>query len=75
MTLPEAAQIYADLIHLEQVLAPDQEQARQEVSYLRTKYHDLFTVLLRASGTPCADRFEATQRAFKLVNAHPQFRR
>lgn len=75
MTLQEAAQIYIDLIHLEQSFGPDQEQARQEAGYLRSKYHDLFTDLLRASGVGCADRFEATQRAFKLVSSHPQLRR
>ena len=68
MTLKEAAQIYVDLIHLEESLAPDQHQARQEVSVLRSKYHDFFTEALRAAGIPCADRFEATSRAFELVS-------
>ena len=67
MTLKEAAHIYVDLIHLEESLAPDQHQARQEVSALRSKYHDLFTEALRAAGISCADRFEATSRAFELV--------
>ena len=67
MTLKEAAQIYVDLIRLEESLAPDQHQARQEVSALRSKYHDLFTEALRAAGFSCADRFEATQRAFEMV--------
>lgn len=67
MTLKEAAQVYVDLVRLEESLAPDQHQARQEVSALRSKYHDLFTQALRAAGIWCADRFEATQRAFELV--------
>ena len=67
MTLKEAAQVYVDLIHLEKSLAPDQHQARQEVSALRSTYHDLFTEALRAEGILCADRFEATVRAFELV--------
>jgi hypothetical protein len=67
MTLHEAAQIYVDLIRLEESLAPDQWQARQEVSAVRSKYHDLFTDLLRASGIAPADRFEATRRAFELL--------
>ena len=67
MALKETAQMYVDLIHLEESLAPDQQQARQEVSALRSKYHDLFTQALRAAGTHCADRFEATQRAFELL--------
>ena len=67
MTLREAAQIYVDLVHLEESLAPDQYQARQEVSALRSKYHDLFTDILRASGIACADRFEAAQKAFEII--------
>ena len=68
MTLQEAAQIYIDLVELEKSLDPDQQQAKQEVSALRSKYHDLFTQVLRADGIECADRFEATQRAFELVS-------
>lgn len=67
MTLKEAAQIYVDLVRLEESLAPDQHQARQEVSALRSKYHDLFAQALRTSGIPCADRFEAASRAFDLA--------
>ena len=67
MTLKEAAQIYVDLIHLEESLAPDQHQAKQEVSALRSKYHDLFTQVLREAGISCADRFEATQQACELI--------
>lgn len=67
MTLKEAAQIYVDLIHLEESLAPDQHQAKQEVTALRSKYHDLFTQVLRSEGIACVDRFEATSRAMELV--------
>ena len=67
MTLREAAQIYIDLVRLEESLAPDQWQAREEVTALRSKYHDCFTQALRQSGISCADRFEATRRAFELV--------
>lgn len=67
MTLQEAAQIYVDLIRLEQSLAPDQFQARQEIDNLRSKYHDLFSEALRKAGIRCEDRFEATHRAFEIV--------
>ncbi len=67
MTLREAAQIYVDLVRLEESLTPDQWQARQEVTVLRSKYHDLFSDVLRQSGIQCADRFEATRRAFELL--------
>ncbi len=67
MTLREAAEIYVDVVRLEESLALDQWQARQEVTAPRSKYHDLFTGALRASGVVCADRFKATRRAFELV--------
>ena len=67
MTLHEAAQIYVDLVRLEESFTLDQWQAREEVSMLRSKYHDLFTHALRQAGIECADRFEATRRAFELI--------
>ena len=69
MTLREAAQIYVDLVRLEESLTPEQWQAKQEASILRSKYHDLFTQTLREAGIECADRFEATRRAFELIGA------
>jgi len=67
MTLQEAARIYVDLVRLEESLGPDEWQARQEVTMLRSKYHDLFSEELRRAGIVCADRFEASRRAFELV--------
>ena len=67
MALKEAAEIYVDLVRFEESLAPDQHQARQEVGALQSKYHELLTQAFRAAGISCADRFEATSRAFELV--------
>ena len=67
MTPREIAQIYVDLVRLEESLGPDQYQAREEVTLLRSKYHDLLTDIFRQSGIACADRFEATRKAFELV--------
>ena len=67
MTLKGAAQIYVDLVRLDESLASDQHQAMEEVTMLRSKYHDLFTQALRTAGIECADRFEAAQRAFELA--------
>jgi hypothetical protein len=68
VTLREAARIYVDLVRLEERLSPDDWQGRQELSAFRSKYHDLFSEQLRRSGIVCSDRFEATRRAFELVN-------
>ena len=43
MSPREIAQIYVDLVRLEESLGPDQYQAREEVTLLRSKYHDLLT--------------------------------
>jgi len=67
MTPREIAQIYVDLVRLEETLGPDQYQAREEVTLLRSKYHDLLTDIFRQSGIACVDRFEATRKAFELV--------
>lgn len=67
MTPREIAQIYVDLVRLEEALGPDQYQAREEVTLLRSKYHDLLTDTFRQAGISCADRFEATRKAFELV--------
>ena len=67
MTLKEAAQIYVDLVYLEESLGPDQHQAREEVAMLRSKYHDLFAEAPREAGILCADRFEVASRAFSLI--------
>ena len=67
MTPREAARIYVDLIRLEESLPEEEWQARQEVTMLRSRYHDLFSEVLRQSGVICADRFEATRKAFELV--------
>ena len=67
MTPCEIAQIYVDLVRLEESLGTDQYQAREEVTLLRSKYHDLLTDVFRRAGISCTDRFEATRKAFELV--------
>ena len=67
MTPREIAQIYVDLVRLEESLAPDQWQAREEVTLLRSKHHDLLSDVFRQAGILCADRFEAARKALELV--------
>ena len=40
---------------------------REEVTLLRSKYHDLLSDVFRQAGILCADRFEAARKAFELV--------
>ena len=67
MTPKEAARIYVDLVRLEESLPEGDWHARQEVTILRSKYHDLFSEVLRQTGITFVDRFEATRKAFELV--------
>ncbi len=67
MTPREAARIYVDLVRLEESIPQQDWHSRQEVTMLRSKYHDIFSDVLRQAGIACADRFEATRRAFELV--------
>ena len=67
MTPREIAHMYVDLVRLEESLAPDQWQAREEVTRLRSTYHDLLSETFRLADIPFTDRFEATRKAFELI--------
>ena len=67
MTPQEVAKVYVDLVRLEESIAPDQWQAREEVTRLRSKYHDLLAEVFRNAGIHVTDRFEAAHKAFELV--------
>ena len=72
MTPREIAQVYVDIVRLEESLGPDQWQAKQEINALRSKYHDQLTDIFRWDGIVCADRFEAARKAFELVADSPR---
>lgn len=67
MTPQEIACLYVDIVRLEESLGPDQWQAKQEITVLRSRYHDQLTDIFRQAGIVCADRFEAARKAFELV--------
>ncbi len=56
--------MYVGLVRLEELLTPDQQQAKQEVTALRSKDHDLFAGSLRAAGYDGVDRFERNPTCF-----------
>lgn len=72
MTPREIAQIYVDIVRLEESLGPDELQAKQEITALRSRYHDQLTDIFRQAGISCTDRFEAAQKAFELVADSPR---
>lgn len=67
MNLKEAAEIYTDIIKLEGSGCINEEM-RDEVMSLRSKYHQIFMELLRKNNIEFSDRFEATQKAFEIVS-------
>jgi hypothetical protein len=67
MNLKEAAEIYVELIKLEEKADPSDQAIREELSVLRSKYHEIFMDLLRKANIEFSDRFEATDIAFKLA--------
>lgn len=68
MTLKEAAEIYTDIIKLEEsgCIA---ENMKNEIMCLRSKYHQIFMDLLRENNIEFSNRFEATQKAFELIRS------
>ncbi len=66
MNLREAAEIYTDIIKLEESGCISEEM-KDEIMSLRSKYHQIFMDLLRQNNIEFTDRFEATQKAFELI--------
>lgn len=67
MTLEEIAQIYTDLVKLEKEIPEQEFQAKDHANALRTKYHYLLMAKMRQEGVSFSDRFDAMNKAFKLV--------
>ena len=67
MTLVEVAQIYTDLVKVEQEIPDDEHRAKDEVNALRTKYHQILMDKMREDGVEFSDRFDAMSKAFVLV--------
>lgn len=67
MTLVEIARIYTDLVNLDDQIPPNEHIAKDEVSVLRSRYHDMLMDRLQAEGIEFVDRFDATRKAFEIV--------
>ena len=67
MNLIEVAQVYTDLVDAENQIPDDEFHAKEQISILRTKYHNLLMEQMSAEGIYFADRFDATRKAFELV--------
>jgi len=72
MSLIEIAQVYVDLVRLEQEIPSSEHQAKDHANALRTKYHELLMEKMRAEKIDFSDRFDAMHKAFELVNQRPK---
>jgi hypothetical protein len=67
MSLFEVAKIYTDLVILDKE-TPDQEfHAKDRIQALRTQYHELLMEQMRKEGIYFVDRFDATRKAFEII--------
>jgi hypothetical protein len=69
MTLVEIAKIYTDLVEIDNHIPESEHIAKDEVSALRSKYHQMLMDKMQQEGIEFADRFEAMQKAFDLVKS------
>ena len=67
MNLQEIAQIYTDLVTVEEQIPEEEHHAKEMINELRTKYHEILMEQLRAEKVDFVDRFDATHKAFELV--------
>ncbi|OGR82830.1 MAG: hypothetical protein A2901_03875 [Elusimicrobia bacterium RIFCSPLOWO2_01_FULL_54_10] len=70
MTLLEVAQIYTDLVLVENQIPECEHNAKDELNVLRTKYHQMLMDKLSEEGIEFSDRFDAMNKAFELVKTH-----
>ena len=67
MTVAEIARIYTDLVGLDDQIPEGEHIAKDEISALRTKYHQMLMDKFQEEGIEYADRFDAMNKAFELV--------
>jgi hypothetical protein len=67
MTLFEIAQMYTDLVDLDNKTPEGEFIAKEEIGFLRSKYHQIFMDKLQEEGIEYVDRFDAMNKAFELI--------
>jgi hypothetical protein len=74
MTLIEIAQIYTDLVKVENEIPDSEHVAKDGVNALRSKYHQILMEKLEEEGIEFADRFDAMNKAFDLIQKESSLR-
>lgn len=67
MTVVEIARIYTDLVNLDDQIPESEHIAKDEVSTLRSRYHQLLMDKFQEEGIEFLDRFDAMRKAFEIV--------
>jgi len=67
MTLSALALIYTDLVKAEQEIPEHEYHAKECLNALRSKYHNLLMDKMREEKVEFYDRFDATRKAFELI--------
>ena len=68
MTLVEIAQVYTDLVSLDDHIPEDEHISKEEISSLRSKYHQILMDKMTEEGIYYCDRYDAMRKAFELIN-------
>ena len=67
MKAHEIAQIYIDLVNAEKEILEEEHCAKDQINALRTKYHNILMDQMREEGIEFLDRFDATRKAYDLI--------
>lgn len=67
MSLVEIAKIYTDLVLLDKDTPDTEFHAKDQIQTLRTKYHELLMAKMKEEGMYFVDRFDATNKAFEII--------
>ncbi len=67
MSLIEIAKIYTDLVKAEREIPEEEYRAKDQINALRTKYHEALMAKMKEEGVYFSDRFDATSKAFELI--------
>lgn len=68
MKVLEIAEIYKDLADIESQIPAEEFHAKEQINLLKAKYHQFLMDQMRIEGIFFADRFDATKKAFELID-------
>jgi hypothetical protein len=69
MTLIEIAQIYTDLVLVDNQIPESEHVSKEEIGSLRSKYHQLLMDKFIEEGIEFFDRYDAMNKAFELIKS------